>query len=121
MKPKWMVILAVLIVICSSLADEVQLKNGKTWLNVNILEKEETLQSIFIFTSKQQRIEIPKSEIVGFRQKNYDTSQKSELVDLGRDHLAVVEKFYTPMEGDSINTGLDSLLLQENTKKVKKK
>jgi hypothetical protein len=32
-----------------------------------------------------------------------------------------VEKFYTPMEGDSIKTDLDSLLLQENAEKVKKK
>ena len=69
-----MVIFTVLSFLYSSLADEVQLNNGKTWLNVNILEKEETFESIYIFTSKQQRIEIPKNEIVGFRLKDYDTS-----------------------------------------------
>ena len=113
------VVLMISVLVTSANADEVQLKNGKTWVNVNILEQEESFTAIYIFTSKQKKIRILKSDILGYRFKEFDTSQKSELLDLGEDHLAVVEKFYIPMEGDSIDTDLDSLILKRNAEIVR--
>ncbi len=63
-------------------ADEILLKNGKAWINVNILENEETEFDIIIFTSMQKKIIIDKNEIAGIKRKPFDTGKKSEFIQL---------------------------------------
>ena len=112
MKVKQILSLTLLAITYGVLADEVQLKNGRTWLNVYILEDQETLQSITIFTSMKKKIEIHKNKIMAVLFKEFDTSRKSELISLGKEFLKVVEEYYILLEGDSIDTQMNSVLVQ---------
>jgi len=63
----------------AGLADEVYLKNGEAWFNVNVLESEETRTTLTIWTSKGKKKVLQKEEIIGYNSSPFKTHMASEL------------------------------------------
>ncbi len=77
--------LFVLLMFITGKADEVLLKNGQVWKNVNILEDLETYNAITIYTSRNKKIIIYKKDIAGIKLAKFNPRKKSELVFLEPD------------------------------------
>lgn len=98
-------------------ADEILLKDGKIWVNVNVLEDLETYNGITIFTSMRKKITIKKDEIASIKKKEFNSLKKSELLLLDEHYLKDFDEYQPNSEGELIKnyqkipSKIDSLLL----------
>ncbi|MGH1362693.1 MAG: hypothetical protein ACRBF0_03995 [Calditrichia bacterium] len=72
-------ILLLVFLIGTGMADEVYLKNGEAWFNVNVLEGEETTTTLTIWTSKGKKIVLQKEDTIGYNSSRFKTHMASEL------------------------------------------
>jgi|GEM_PF-4338732 len=77
------IILLLIFMCCYTFADEIFLASGKKLINVNILENEETNESITVWTSDRKKRKIPKDQIIGFILSKYNPQKKSEEINHG--------------------------------------
>lgn len=62
-------------------ADEVLLKNGKIWTNVNILESNETKSTITIFNSMKKKIVLNKNDVSAIKLSKFNSFKESLYID----------------------------------------
>ena len=96
-------LLFIFLLIAIARSDDVLLKDGRVWRNVNVLEKEETFNTITIFTSKGKRILINKRDVVGIKWQKFDPRRKSLLVRQDKEQSEDAQAFTPLAEGAAKN------------------
>ena len=81
------ILLFCLVIVNLGIADEVLLKNGQLWKNVNIIEEASTQKTITIFTSKSKKIIIDREDIGHIKMTEFNPRKKSELITLSKNEI----------------------------------